>query len=370
MSSAGRSGGLQGKGSSGQIHLLQVHQSGGEHLPKQPIGSLAGRNIRCILFDLGDTLWSRGDVNSWRRLEITSNQRAVNLLRMHVAPQRLPVLNDVLLGQRLREAFNEQARAVILRNPEQEANGPLSVVQTLHQWGIEEVDTALATDIFEALRIRIPESRPLFEDTLSTLAALQQRGFQLGVVTNRLWGGKLFLEDMQRLGLLNYFNPRNIAVSADLGVRKPNSAIFLHTLHALNVAPEHAAMVGDSIRADITGGQRLGILTIWKPKVGIRQQIEAHLIASGVSASSQNLYSHPPQPELSPGVSTPDPAVDDPSAEASLSGMHVTDDDFILSQVSSSDDYLNQYIEGKVRPDLIIGHLRDLLDIFPEVGQS
>src|SRR5947199_1949139 len=80
--------------------------------------------------------------------------------------------------------------------------------------------------IFEALRVRVPESRPLFPDTLSTLAALQQRGFLLGIVTNRQHGGKPFFNDLRTIGLLDYFREHHIAVSADLGVRKPPPALF------------------------------------------------------------------------------------------------------------------------------------------------
>jgi len=67
---------------------------------------------------------------------------------------------------------------------------------------------------------------------------LQQRGFLLGVVTNRHYGGTPFAEDLQALGLLNYFERRHIAVSADLGMCKPNPAIFLHVLNALDVSPK------------------------------------------------------------------------------------------------------------------------------------
>ena len=151
---------------------------------KKPIEPLTGRVVRCILFDLGDTLWSRGDPNTWSRLETTADQRAVALLRKHIASKFLPNLNNEELGRRLRAAFNDYVRAFIRRNRGLEANGPLAAIQTLQQWGIEGIDLDLGAAIFEALRVRIPESRPLFEDTLSTLSALQQRGFLLGVVSN------------------------------------------------------------------------------------------------------------------------------------------------------------------------------------------
>src|SRR5947209_4049076 len=223
----------------------------GGTLPEELIPALAGRTVRCLLFDLGDTLWSRKDMVVWERLENAANVCAVAVLRECVTSPSLPNLNEVTLGKRLRESVDECLRNLIRQDPGLEPPGVLAMMQVLQRWGIEEVDAGSGEAIFEALRVRIPESRPLFDDVLSTLGALRQRGFQLGVVSNRHWGGKIFQEDLQTIGLLDYFDPRHMAISVDLGVRKPDPAIFLHALNAFNVPPEHAVMVGDSLLSDI-----------------------------------------------------------------------------------------------------------------------
>ena len=56
-----------------------------------------------------------------------------------------------------------------------------------------------------------------------------------------------------------------MAISADVGVRKPHPAIFQYALDGLNVSPEETAMVGDQLKADIAGAKGLHILSIWKP---------------------------------------------------------------------------------------------------------
>ncbi|HKF37625.1 MAG TPA: HAD family hydrolase [Ktedonobacteraceae bacterium] len=319
-------------------------------MPNRP---LEGRAIRCILFDLGDTLWFRNR-HAWEHLENAANQRAVTLLRECVASQLPAGMDDVALGWRLRESFNKHVRAMIRSNPEIEPQGALAARDALMQYGIGGIDILLGAAIFEALRVRVPESRPLFDDTLSTLAVLQQRGFLLGIVSNRIWGGQAFQEDLQTLGLHKYFDLRTIAVSGDLGVRKPNPAIFLHALDALNVSPEEAAMVGDALSADIVGAQRLGIFATWKPKSEVREHMHEVLLAGG---TSQDVQQMPLESEIqSEETATPVP----------LPGMHVTDDDYILAQVKR--DYLEQYLRGEITPDLIIERLSDLLDIFLEVG--
>ncbi len=333
-------------------------------MPDNPVPALHGRTIRCILFDLGDTLWSRKDASVWQRMEGASNQRAVALLRQYIAPALLPALDDETLGQRLRDALNEQVRAAIRLDPMHEPDCALAIVQGLRGWGIE-ISQGLGAALFEALRVRIPGSRPLFDDVLPTLAELRRRGFQTGVVTNRLWGGKLFQEDLHVLGLLNHFEYRHMAISADLGIRKPHPAIFQHALDALRVTADQAVMVGDSLRSDIVGAQRLGIFSIWKPKPDWRRRIEAQLVASGASTGGgtnapASLHQALIQAELMAGAEmvTPPP------------GVHITDDDFVLAQVNSRDGQLDRYIRDNIIPDLVIEQISDLLDIFFEAGKQ
>ncbi len=334
-------------------------------MPEQSIQTLTGSSVRCILFDLGETLWSRKDAATWHQLEAITNRHAGELLREHADSQSLPHLDDDTLGGRLREALDEHIRTLKRWTPEIEANGSLVVLQVLQELGIERVDIPFATTIFEALRVRIPPSRPLFSDTLPTLAALQQRGFLLGVVTNRLYGGEPFQEDLRTLGLLNYFNPRHIAISGDLGVRKPNPAIFLHALNALDVPPEHAAMVGDSLNADVLGAQKLGVLAIWKPKPKQVAWVKTYLAMQGMSIRAYGSHrmpfpTRPPPENPSAGIETTDLA---PPA------VRLTDDDYAILSMQDKGG-LGRYLRGEIRPDLMIEHLSDLLDIFSEAKEQ
>lgn len=323
-------------------------------MPNKPIPALAGRTIRCLLFDLGDTLWSRKDMVVWQHQEGAANLRAVRLLQKIVSPTLLPDVSESELGNRLRYAVEERLRIMIRQEPELEPEAGLSVVQVLQQWGIKDVLLADGEVIFEALRVRIPGSRPLFDDVLPTLNTLQQRGFLLGIVSNRHWGGQLFQEDLQTLGLLEYFDPRHMAISVDLGIRKPNPAIFLHTLNALHVAPEQAVMVGDSLLSDIAGGKMLGLFTVWKPKPSVRTH--AQLIASGVHSGTHTVSAQT-------ASSLPNRPADLPE------GMHITDDDYVLAHVRSRAGKWDEHLPSEVKPDLIIENLSDLLDVFIEVGE-
>lgn len=289
------------------------------------VGALRGRTIRCILFDLGNTLWTHIDQASLDKIENTVTQRAIDFLNQHLAPEQQLKMTTVSYGKQLRAAIRAKIFELSRLHPKAEPDPALAVQEALLELGLPRLDRAICRDLFEVLRIHITESRILFDDTCSTLAELQQRGFLLGVVTNRPWGGKPFLEDMQKLGLLEYFDPRHIAISADLAVRKPNPAIFLQALNALNVAPEEAAMVGDSLSADILGAKELNMVTVWKPRLYLRAELQA---------------------------------------------LQTADNDALLAHALEFENKRYQLAHKSIRPDIVIKHLSELLDTAQEVGNQ
>lgn len=54
-----------------------------------------------------------------------------------------------------------------------------------------------------------------------------------------------------------------LAISHDVGVRKPRAELFAAALDALGVAPAEAVHVGDDLRADVAGAAALGLRTVW-----------------------------------------------------------------------------------------------------------
>jgi HAD superfamily hydrolase (TIGR01549 family) len=296
-------------------------------VPGKIVSSLKGRTIRCILFDFGDTLWTRKDAATWHRTERAGNQRVVELLKKIFPGTALPTSDPMLFGEQFRKAVEVQANN--MKTPSHEPDFELATIKALQQLGFPVIERTTACEIFEALRVRIPESRHLFDDILPTLAELQHRGFLLGVVTNRWYGGEPFLEDLQSMGLLDYFDANHMAISADLGVRKPNPAIFQHALDALGVPAEEAAMVGDAFGADIVGAKQLNIFAIWKPKARLRAEVRK---------------------TLPPGTQ--------------LDGDHLA----AYAYKREAKKYGLSPEDSQTRPDLIIEHLSELLDVFPKAG--
>jgi HAD superfamily hydrolase (TIGR01549 family) len=104
--------------------------------------------------------------------------------------------------------------------------------------------------------------RTMFDDAYRTLDWLRDRGVRIGCVTNRVFGGPRFVEELRELGLDRYFE--SVAVSCDMGYMKPHPKIFEHALEEMKTDPRETAMVGDSLRADVQASQALGMTAIWR----------------------------------------------------------------------------------------------------------
>ncbi len=72
--------------------------------------------------------------------------------------------------------------------------------------------------------------------------------------------------DIQRLkieqtGVAPYLTA--VVISGELGIGKPDPAIFAHALELVDTSPAHAVMVGDSWERDVTGALSAGMRAVW-----------------------------------------------------------------------------------------------------------
>jgi putative hydrolase of the HAD superfamily len=90
-----------------------------------------------------------------------------------------------------------------------------------------------------------------------TLAALRQRGYRLGVVSNADGRVRKLLEEA---GLATFLEI--ILDSAHVGVEKPDPRIFLAAAEGLSLSPSSCAYVGDLYEIDILGARSAGLRAI------------------------------------------------------------------------------------------------------------
>lgn len=108
------------------------------------------------------------------------------------------------------------------------------------------------------------ERQWLFPETLAVLSDLRAAGGQLCLLTN---GDR----DLQRrkafaAGILPLLH--HAVVSGELGVGKPEPAVFQHALGLCGVAAGEALMVGDSRARDIAGAVGAGLRAVWLDRFG------------------------------------------------------------------------------------------------------
>ena len=124
-------------------------------------------------------------------------------------------------------------------------------------------DDGLATELaaaYPTLRRAMRPLDPAAEATLDDLA----RMYRLGLVTNG--AADVQREKLAATSLGSRFS--TIVISSDLGVGKPDPAVFQAALEALGVLADEAVMVGDSLERDIAGARAAGIRSVWLDRTG------------------------------------------------------------------------------------------------------
>lgn len=121
-----------------------------------------------------------------------------------------------------------------------------------------------------------------YSDAHSTLAALVDKGYKLGIIANQKLGTEGRLESW---GLRQYFEV--IASSAEIGYAKPDKEIFEKAFELAKCTAAESIMVGDRLDNDIIPAKALGMKTVWL-KNGLAKYQDAEL---GKNVADYQIYS-------------------------------------------------------------------------------
>jgi HAD superfamily hydrolase (TIGR01509 family) len=211
--------------------------------------------VRAVIFDLGGTLmeWRQGltieDV--WSRVA----PKALQLL----SPEQKAKVSARALVAAVRRAYLDLEHAAA-EGDQQPMPGELCVRQGLAGLGVE-VDSGVAAAMLAALYVSERETTQLLPHAVEMLDALHRRGLRLGIISNRMHGGALLLDDLAYFGISHYFD--SMVASCDAGQMKPHPGLFIQALRELGVGAGEAVMVGDDLRADIGGALAMGMGAVW-----------------------------------------------------------------------------------------------------------
>lgn len=115
-------------------------------------------------------------------------------------------------------------------------------------------------DLIAALYAVMPDQWVPFVDTLPVLRELKSRGVRIVVLSNIGLDIRPLLDRVGVSGLLD-----GVVLSFEVGLVKPDPAIFARALELLDVPGSQTLMVGDSPRDDV-GGVSLKIRTLILPR--------------------------------------------------------------------------------------------------------
>jgi putative hydrolase of the HAD superfamily len=203
--------------------------------------------IRAVLFDWGDTLVGY----EWNE-EVALEGTRAGLIAL--AREGLPA------PEAIGAYFDEHLAEFFATDSENEVDYAALVNGCFSELGCELEDDDIRLYIQAATDVWLGRYHFVHSSSHALLDALRTRGLRVGLVSNTanpLWVLRGILE---RQGLLERLDA--IALSSDVGKRKPHPDIFRRALDELEVSPETALFVGDRLYEDMRGAGELGMTTV------------------------------------------------------------------------------------------------------------
>jgi putative hydrolase of the HAD superfamily len=209
--------------------------------------------LRAVTFDVWETLIHDAPGLERRRIAFRSDQMSA-LLReagLPVSPEALVAAYEGALPEM--EAVWSASR---------DFDTPTQVGYLLARLPVPP-NVAHSSDLAASLsmayaRATLAHPPTLGPDTKSTLAEVARRGLRIGLICNTGRTPGWILRDLfESWGILRYFEA--LAFSNEVGIRKPEPAIFHGVLSGLGVSSDHAMHVGDDPLTDIAGAKAIGM---------------------------------------------------------------------------------------------------------------
>lgn len=220
--------------------------------------------LEVVIFDLGGTLiYFDAD---WMEALQESNTRLLQALKDAKIDVDERTFTDRFRAM-LRNYYEERETEFI------EFTSAYILRQALAEYGYAMIPDSVVREVLAAMYAVTQSYWKPDPDAHATLKALQKNGYRLGLISNASDNA-----DVQTLveqaGLQDFFEP--ILTSAAEGIRKPHPKIFWTALNHLDTHPSRAAMVGDTLGADILGAHHAGLFGIFVTRYADTPANRAH----------------------------------------------------------------------------------------------
>lgn len=213
--------------------------------------------VRGVIFDMGGTLLHYSPPGAdWETMERLGAQGVYYYLKAldYTLPSEEDALNEAWpIARDLWRSINEDDVSHLRLGHQ--------VNELARRWGVTDLEPEQLESLAAAYMKGIQAIVSPLEGAVETLEALRERDVRIGLVSNTLWEGRYHRGDLDRWGLTPYLEV--LIFSADVQAWKPYRAVFDQALKALDLAPEEAIFVGDSLYYDMYGAKQAGLRAVW-----------------------------------------------------------------------------------------------------------
>ena len=224
------------------------------------------RDLKAVLFDIDDTLFSTSDFADHAR--------------------RNAIRSMIQYGLRMDEesAYRELQEVIAEFTSNNSTHFDKLLMRLPAEKYYPDVNPALliAAGVIGYHETKSIELRP-FPDVITALRRLAKTKLRLGIVSAGLQAKQA--EKLIRLGVYRFFRSDAIFISEQVGIGKPNPKLWLTACTSLRVDPKDVMYVGDNPVQDIDPCNGLGMVTV-RSRRGTR-----HRDANGKTAPAYEITS-------------------------------------------------------------------------------
>ena len=220
------------------------------------VSGMRGHLVKAVTLDLWETLLleREGDSKQRNMMRCDSLSRALKEIGLHISNRQFALALKEMSAwlASFWEVEKEVTHSDQIRFLIKSASGGSILMKD--EW-FERLSSAYVSPFFELPPHLNPETSEL-------LRWLKKRDKRIGLISNvgmtpgfalrRFLGG-------QRVG--RYFD--SMIFSDEVGLRKPNPAIFHLASHRLGARPDEVVHIGDDLRSDIWGAKKAGFKAIY-----------------------------------------------------------------------------------------------------------
>ncbi|HEM5005647.1 TPA: HAD family hydrolase [Streptococcus suis] len=199
--------------------------------------------MKALIFDVDDTLYDQ--IQPFER----ALERHIEVAREQIEPLYLS----------FRRYADEVFEATAIGKMSLKDSHIYRMKHALADFGYQVSDaTALAIQIdYDYFQGQI-ELSPVFPEIFSWC---QAQGIAMGIITNGPYRHQL--RKIRTMGLVNWFELEHVLISGQVGITKPNPAIFQLMEERLGLSGVDICYLGDSFENDVVGAKAANWKAIW-----------------------------------------------------------------------------------------------------------